>query len=926
MSRSRSDAILDVTLPTDADVQRERREIQEAIQDFLFDIQLRVRPDVFQRLDFSLSGSFSSRDDMAVLIDNFFTGTLDKLDSREFTIIVNYADYARQLLSFLVDNKLITGTLDGLSLMKFVCISLYLGPDRALKSLGRKDAIWREFRQNRADLFYTKLADMEYMLGNRALSIQRASIRSAQDILEEMRQIYYTFLRDDDWDPRKAEETAVSAEAETTTSSAEILDKRESEARMSRKQKQTAERSEPRELGKALFDIEKFVSKSSEHSERGAPSAPARERAPAAPPSAWTAQQPVTFEYRDFPEYVYRQNTPVDSTAGCAQVVKALEQYHIPATSALTGMALGVSSGVASGIGHLTKEGKERSKPVLVPAPRPSLKDDMRVSSFDYNIYGTTVDDILGSVFRKTCFINEGARQETMKVILQRVLDDPDTPNATKEIALKQIDQMDVPRMHAQMSHLSALRAAKVLTKENADLERVPTLIPPPTFGNQTLTTNTVKSLFATMGIDSNQKFSIGDPECKPLKYYLIPLAAKITADRLSEDQAYLLLSNIVTGTTLEQVQNAMYDDNIPFKDFWVFLQKTGNRATSVDTFQKELDKLLKTTPVHVEDAITRIKNLRIKIHMNEPDEMIKKKLTETNTILDFRRFLRNHFPHSAPLVDFLYKQKVNAQEMEALTNGVFDAEFSMPNKVYSFMEVMCSVLVDEGKMSVSTPSLTNSGFSKQERAKVSAIAPEKSQQKPKSENKSEEKSSKKKSKKGKSKANVDETTADVCSFNPQFPQYRNDGNRNNNYRPQQRPQNSQNMRNDLKCDLCGMAGHHTESCWTYPGQQVSKQQCSTCTGFHPGPCLPRVSKSPRPAPSNRFGGRGGYTNRYSQPRNDEATLGLKEVGELIKTQFEEYSKKLIPLAQGLGNQVLGNQGQQMIPPTAHLSSCQFHP
>ena len=891
----KSSNLLDISLPAQTDSQRERREICAKIQDLLSEISSKAKQEIFITPACTSPETISNQGEVESLLRIFFTDSMAKLKGHELAIVITYSDYARQILSFLIKIGLGRERVDGATLMRFVCISLLFGPDRAMRSIAEKDALWKEFHQTKADFNYKKLADINFMLSDRVEMSQRASAKLAQEILDEMRKIYYIFLRDDDWDARK-ENLLESFCSEPSSSETSDLEK-SGQASKGKEEKSFAKSEERAQPNARFTKYLKTIFKLPAHTEARVHAAPSRDT-PTAQPSAWASQQPVTFEYRDYPEFVYRQNIPVDATAGCTNVVQALEKYNVPATSMVTGLALGVSSGVASSIGTMTKEGKERAKPVLVPAPRPSLKDDMRVSSFDYDIYGRNVDEILGSVFRKTCFINEGARQETMKVILQRVLDDPETPETTKEVALKQIDQMDVPKMHAQMSHLSALKAAKVLTKENADLEHIPSIIPPPTFGNQTMTTNTVKSLFASMGMHSKQKFSIGDPESKPLKYYLLPLAAKITSERLSEDQAYLLLSNIVTGTTLEQVQNALYNDCIPFREFWIFLQKTGNRTTSVEAFQRELDKILKTTPEHVEDAISKIKNLRIKIHMNESDEIIKKKLTETNTIIDFRKFLRNHFPFSAALVDFLYKQKVNAQEMEEMTHGVFNTEFNMPNKVYTFMEVMCSVLVDEGKFNEWNP-VFPSGGSKHERAKVSAV----DVGEPKEAN---------------VMALQTDVQAEIDSFVPKLAQQRDFApRRNSHYRPQQQ-QNRQvypNYRQDDQprretreiCMLCNLAGHPKENCLKYPSNfPLADVPCSQCQGRHAGECRRSqpLRPDPRQPPNGCFNNRGYNDNRGYTTSNDDHALILRGVENLLKKRFHQHHQRMVALlAQELGNQ-----------------------
>ena len=83
---------------------------------------------------------------------------------------------------------------------------------------------------------------------------------------------------------------------------------------------------------------------------------------------------------------------------------------------------------------------------------------------------------------------------------------------------------------------------------------------------------------------------------------------------------------------------------------------------------------------------------------------------------------------------------------------------------------------------------------------------------------------------------------------------------------------------------------------------------------------LGNINNGPRPA-SGRFNNRGNNNDRGYQARNDDPALTTRGVEDLLKKRFDEYHQKMVaPLVQGLGN-----QGQQGIPPAAHLSYCQAH-
>ena len=583
-----------------------------------------------------------------------------------------------------------------------------------------------------------------------------------------------------------------------------------------------------------------------------------------------------------------------------------MQQFNVPSDHVATGLALGVSAGVASGICQLTKEGKALQKPTYVPVTLPTYGDDRKMLSFDYNIKGEDIDEILGSRFKNTVFVTEVARQETMKAIFQRVLDDPRTPPRTKYLILDQFDQLDVPRMHAQLTHTSALKATKVMNKANEDLEFSPETINPPELGNNFLTTTTVKNLFAISGLGPEDKFSISDPNSKPLKHYLLPLADIITTEGLSERGAYLLLCHVVKGVVLEQVKYAMTDEKIPFKEFWIILQKIGNKTTSADSFMKELEKVLYNKPEQIEDALMKIKNLRVKIHMNEKNESFRKQLIETNTIRDFFTLLERHFIGKAPFILMTYKQKINENEMEQLTNGLFDVSSQKPNKVYILMEIICSVLSDNGYMGSYVPSFP----AKTEKAKISAVDTVKG-------NNKKEQPFNRKQKRAQVEALGDALLDQGRNVRNNYP--------SNNYPPRQdRPQwqSNQNVQNPTErtlCRLCGFNNHVKEDCAIYPNDPGTGQQCSTCPGFHSGPC----TKPFRPN-DPRLGGPRIRNNRppYRAPssrrhQRDDPALTQRDVAVLMK-KIDDINRSLSN-KQGDG---LGNGGLQGLPTNAMLSAC----
>ena len=644
--------------------------------------------------------------------------------------------------------------------------------------------------------------------------------------------------------------------------------------------------------------------------------------------SPWTSQGPrVLREFEVHPEY--RMVPPQTSGfSGAEEVLGALDKYSVPTDGPTAATAVGVSSGVSRGIVMMTKEAKDKFRPSFVKIPPPSLEDDRRMITFDFNIRGRNQDEILGETFRRTCFPNEGARQETMRAIFQRVIDDPLTPSTTKQIALGVMDQLDVTKLHTQNANLSALRAVKIMAGD-ADEERESEFVEPPILGDNPITNNSIKSLYAIMGIDNQQKFSISDPQSKPLKFYLRPLAARITAERLSENDAYSLLSNVVKGPTQEQVQNAWYIEKIPFRDFWMMLQRTANKITSVQAYTEELFELLTKRPVHLEQVLTEIKNLRIKIHANEKNPQYRKEKIESNTVQDFQYLLMRHYSSMWPVVYNEYQARLKAREAENHALKAFGQAVGKPNKVYTMMEVICTLfaenhLIGEGRPGLFGESRSlssgkeekknhNNNNNGRQHAKFAALEPEEKSEKPKKKNKN---------KKEKPKAQVDAFQDNGNAQQQQQQQQQQQPQQQQQQYPQQQYQQQPQMQNGFQnqqnsfryngppCELCNFPSHGTGMCKLYPNISPTGPQCSQCGGRHASDC-----RKPHP-----WGPKRGAPSGTGGSRRDRETLGLKEVmTTLAEIQKEQKN-------QGARIDGLANGGRQGIPPHAMLTPMEAAP
>lgn len=883
--------------------------------------------------------------------------------------------------------------LNGGTLLRFILIGLHFGPDRAMAALSLNDELWTKFKYKSLDKFYSKILKF-----SEAMNVTDSPVWVQADAnLATMRNVYYEFFRDDDfvpdeleggYDEKKAEEdikkevaeimrkgrestvrtvevpetnlpsgffktiipasTTVTAPVTSTSGGsskgAQTLVTPTKEGPIS----STRVASTPHPQGRRFTDIsevsfEKTVISDPKNPEKMKEGEgeyfPVSKSFRGLPTSAWDTFGPITSEYCEYPEYVFKKDSSSAPTTAARTTMETFQIYGVQPDSKEAGIAIGLSTGVATGIACLTKENKERNRGYVEEIPRPSLKDFREISYFDFNIEGRTADEILGSTFAKTKFISEGARLATKKAILQRVIDDPDTSEATRRIALDQIDKLDVPRMYSQNTYMSALKAAKMMALENPTLEKIPDLVPPPILGRNPMSSSMIKGLFASMGIGQDQKYSVNNPKSKPLKYYLLPLAAKITEERLSETGAYLLLCNILEGSTLEQVQNAMYEEKIPFEKMWIILQKTGSKSTSADAYGKELDQILSRKPEHIEEVLTRIKNIRIRMYASETDTLLRKKLIEKDTLSDFKILIRNFYPTSAPLIEMIYRSKINAQRLEGETHDAFDLNYSAPCPVYTMMETICSVIADDMKLNVNRSRHSHAYGRLEGRARINPVEAEEDASASKTNTTSESQDQKKRKIKKPAKVNVTSAMNPPngdrqIQQNPQQNQvpYRPNQpntNQNQNYNQQNQNRQNQNMsdrrgprsqgagasygqrnqnqntnyQNDsTRCILCNMTNHTADRCYAYPNAIAVDKKCEQCGGLHPGVC-----KRPQ-GPSNQY--RGGSSGSYGMKQVTDLLVGLAQQCKDLNTRMDS----------------LGNQGNQGVPPAAFLTPTQATP
>jgi hypothetical protein len=73
---------------------------------------------------------------------------------------------------------------------------------------------------------------------------------------------------------------------------------------------------------------------------------------------------------------------------------------------------------------------------------------DLAVDSFDYCVFGKTIEKILGVKFARTNFKDPGSKERAKIGILRRVLDDPFSSQKVKTLVNAELGKVDYSKMH----------------------------------------------------------------------------------------------------------------------------------------------------------------------------------------------------------------------------------------------------------------------------------------------------------------------------------------------------------------------------------------------------------------------------------------------------------------------------------------------
>ena len=377
-----------------------------------------------------------------------------------------------------------------------------------------------------------------------------------------------------------------------------------------------------------------------------------------------------------------RVQTSPGNDSNISETMRTLQKLGLDQDSYAANQILGTAAGCAAVMSEMMKDRKNKQKDIIIEHKTPDGREDTRVATFDFNIYGQSPSEILGERFRNMIFINEGARRETARAIYQRVVDDPQCDERTKEIALYELGNVDAAKTYMQNTNIAAMRALKTLTRPQEDGE-LSDLIPPPVLGDRSITPNMIKAYLAGL---NDEKFEMNNTS-KPIRYFLMPLADIITRERLAPNDAYTLLKSGLHKDLWGRVRKAQYDEKMPFNYFWMELQKTSRRNGGADTYRRRIEELLKRVPKDLSATMDEIHSNWMRIHENETNVDLRKHAIERDTLRDLRKLIVTHYQPFYGSINMTFKNKQATERMKETTYTQYGAETFIKDPIGLFIE-----------------------------------------------------------------------------------------------------------------------------------------------------------------------------------------------------------------------------------------------
>ena len=518
-----------------------------------------------------------------------------------------------------------------------------------------------------------------------------------------------------------------------------------------------------------------------------------------------------------------------------------------------------------------------------------------RIRDYEYNLNGTTPEEILGEKFREAEFDSAVEQQIAAKEIFRAVLRRPDCPAVARDIAMDQLENYNPAAVYQQTLMMASARGRAGMNSVLLDDVDDANLVPPPIFGNGSQTDRVIKNLLTTFG-GKMLKLTPHDGS-KPIGHAFPVVRDALTSHGLKVESAFTVMEGISAGRLYEQIRSHKLRAGgrtleERFVHMWRHLQVISKTSISPEYSEKELQRITSLPPKNICDALTKIQHCVEEMFDDELPER-KTVLVQQKVVSTYYGWVREHFPDYYSQIETTYeteKLQDSAMKKTAAIQGItyygtFDPIDTFIEVILRYMNRQKNLHRDFPKRDDGKKIRVNAGEVHLEGATGGAPM---------------QPGGKKPKKKKVAKASV--TLEDVqnlmdqkFSILAQNMQIQQPGPA---YAVPQAPHQQQyNQPSSEKkvvkgpCYLCGKTGHAYTTCYTYKGMVPGTVTCQRCGGRHTSQCNTRLNK-----PSEQGGrqSQGNSNSQSQQPPNSANNSGGQQ-------QFQ------------MGNR-LGNGGRQAHP------------
>ena len=511
-------------------------------------------------------------------------------------------------------------------------------------------------------------------------------------------------------------------------------------------------------------------------------------------------------------------------------------------------MMAGLFASIAGFVLH-PRSGAEKE---IKKAPRRDASG-YRIRDYEYDLNGTTAEEILGRKFREAEFDSSVEQQIAAKEIFRAILRRPDCPQLARDIAIEQLENFNPAAVHQQTLMMASSRGRAGMNSVLLDDMDDSKLVPPPIFGNGSQTDRVIKNLLTTLG-GKVLKLTPHDGS-KPIAHAFPVVRDALISHGLKVESAFTVMEGISSGRLYEQIRShklraGKRTMEERFVHMWRYLQVISKTSISPEFSERELHRILSSPSKNMCDTLTKIQHCVEEMYDDKPPDE-KTILVQEKVVSTYYAWVKEHYPDYYSQIETAYEtERLQAQNMQRTAQiqgisytGSFDPIDTFIEVILRYMNRQRNLHREFGKREDGKNKVRVNAAETTQEGAVGGTPKQGGGAKPK-----------------KKKVQATDVTLDAVGtmLDHRFsvmlnslqiqqpgPAYVAPNAQPQQQQKQQQQPPLQKPKFKGSCFLCGKAGHGFGDCYTYKGMVPGNVTCQRCNGRHPGQCFTRLVEKP---------------------------------------------------------------------------------